>query len=250
MAIELKDLNNYKSSMSEYLSFNIHLANQDILDPISYDKIYLLDSTSHPRSSMTLLRDNNKPYIYNVNTIINIIEIGNGCDPFTRKKYDEITIERAYLYKKCMDVFPDLKRDIIDYNEIYNEWINDVYHPFKLLKAQCLLQPSNIINNFRSYNGKNNTNNRADCIRELTNKPNNSWILRNSSIKDTEIQKAYCLSIKKKDKIYHYLIIHKIGYGIYFGVMCNSSKILDDSEELNYSKMYPSIVHLIQEQIY
>ena len=134
-------------------------------------------------------------------------------------------------------------------NQIYNDWINDQNNPLKLLKAQSLIQPSNIMDYFRSYNGKYNFNNRDECVKELLNKPNNSWILRNSSIKDTDIQKAYCLSFKKNDVIKHYLIIHKIGYGFYFGVKILRGKILKNNENFNYIKLYPSIIHLIQEQL-
>ena len=250
MATESK-FNNYEGSMSEYLDFNINIAQSDNngYDPISFDKINILNYNVHPRSSISILRDNNKPYFYNIDTLINIIELGDSKDPFTRKKFDEITIERIYLYKKCLDTFPDLNKDDINYNQIYNDWINDKNNPLKLLKAQSLIQPSNIMDYFRSYNGKYNFNNRDECVKELLNKPNNSWILRNSSIKDTDIQKAYCLSFKKNDVIKHYLIIHKIGYGFYFGVKILRGKILKNNENFNYIKLYPSIIHLIQEQL-
>ena len=250
MATESKSIDNYEGSMNEYIEFNMNIAEDDGYDPITYDKINILNTKNHPRSSISILRDNNKPYFYNIDTLISIIENGNGKDPFTRKKLDDIIIQRVYLYKKCIDTFPYLNKENINFNEIYNDWKNDPFNSLKLLKAQCFIQPSDIINNFRSYNGKNNLNNKIDCIRELSYKPNNSWILRNSSIKDTDIQKAYTLSIKENNIIKHKLLIHKIGYGIYYGVSCNRGKILDDNETLKYNKLYPSIIHLLQDNIY
>jgi len=238
---------NHCDDMDGYIDFNINTASAEIYDPITYEKINILEKVYHPRSSISVLRDNNKPYFYNVKTLIDIIERGDGKDPFTRNKFDEITIERIYLYNKCIDTFPFLNRENIDYEQIYYDWKNDPYEPLKLLKAQCFIQPSNLIDMFRSYSGKSKLENRQDCINELLDKPENTWILRNSSVKDTDIQKAYVLSIKKKNIIVHYLIVHKIGYGICFNVKACRSKILDDNEKIEYQKIYPSIIHLIQD---
>lgn len=236
------------SGMSMYMMDCVDIAmSRNSEDPITFEQLNILKDSSHPRGSISICRDNNKPYFYNVETIIKIIENGDGKDPFTRKPFDSITKERAYLYYSITQKLPNLKKEELDFKTIYTDWLNDKNDELKLLKAQCLLQPSDLLDLFREYEGKGSKYNRKHSIIELKNKPKNSWILRNTSVIDTDIYKGYCLSVKS-DNIKHHLIVHKIGYGIYFGVELNRNQIIP--ENFSYDKIYPSIIHLIMDKCY
>ena len=218
-------------------------------DPITLDELEILKPSSHPRGSIAVRLDNGKGdgiiYYYNVQTLINIIN--NDCrDPFTRQLLDEITVKRAKLYYKLIQNFPYMTKEEINYEQIYTDWVNDPTNQLNLLKAKCFLQPSDILEFFRRYGGKGSVTNREQAEAELRNKPKNSWLLRNSSVKDTNTRKGYTLSVKTNhNTIEHVLIVHKLGSGIYFGVAL--AREAEIPEKLIYTEVYPSIVDLLME---
>jgi hypothetical protein len=237
-------MNKLFSGMEAYMSINETISSSEGKeDPITFEDLNLLKPSSHPRGSMSIRRDNGTPYFYNVETIIKLIEKSDGKDPFTRKKFDAITIERAYLYNSCIQNFPDLKKEEIDCKAIYLEWMADPTNSMKLLKAQCLLQPSDLLGIFRAYNGKGSVSNREEAIADLTNSGDNTWLLRNASVKDTETRKGYCISMKINGEIYHHLIVHKIGSGVYSSAMLEREQEIPENFE--YGRVFPSIIHLI-----
>jgi len=81
--------------------------NEDIITTQEFN----YDENSHPRSVMTIRRDNNIPYPYFTQSVIDIIQKGDGKDPITRKPFDDLTIQRAFLYQECMEKFPNYSLD-------------------------------------------------------------------------------------------------------------------------------------------
>ncbi len=237
------------SGMHMYMaSAEIIALNESKEDPITFDTLNILKPSPHPRGSLSIRRDNDKPYFYNVGTIIQIIEQGDGKDPFTRQRFDDITQERAYLYYSLVQNFPDLTKEEMDCKQVYTEWMADHNHAMKLLKAQCLLQPSDLLDLFHAYDGKGSSANRRQAITEMRNKSVGSWILRNTSVKDTETCKGFCLTVKEITGIRHHLIVHKIGAGVYYAAVLERKQEIP--EQFRYTKVYPSIVHLIMDRCY
>lgn len=233
--------------MDYYTKFNQTIAKKEGEDdPISYEPLLLLKKNSHPRSSISIRRPNGTPYFYNTDTITQIINNGDKKDPFTRLPLNKPTLERARLYNLCLQKFPDLKTENIDTKQIYTDWITNPTNPDKKLKAQCLLQPSDLVDIFKSYNGKGSSLNRLAAAHELKQKTVGSWLLRNSSVKDTDTKKGYCISVRTDNHtIKHYLIVHKLGCGIYWGVSLDSS--VEIPETFQYQKEYANIVDLLTE---
>jgi len=235
------------NGMNMYLATELNIAKEEgYEDPITLEKLSILEESSHPRGSIAIRRKNSKPYFYNVKTIVRIIEDGDGKDPFTRQKFDKITMERAYMYYELLLKFPDLKKENINYKSIYNDWMTEPNNQNKRLKARCLLQPSDLQNMFREYNGKGCLQSRSKAILELKEKSVGSWILRNSSVKDTETIKCYCLTVKTANGFKHNLVVHKYGAGVYFSVVFNRQEKI--TENFKYGKSYPNIIDLIEDQ--
>jgi hypothetical protein len=241
-------LKNFQSSityqkMQTYSSMTQDIAIEQQFDPIMYEE-FKVDENAHPRAVMTLRRNNNVPYPYMIGTVISLIDSGNR-DPFTRRPFSALAKRRARLYARCMDVFPDYKMKDLDSADLFRRWQELNQNPQgsqeeqdKLrLEAQCFLQPEDLLSIFKAYNGKGSTENRRLSLVDINQE--HPWLLRNSSVVDTEYDKAYVLSWKKETDIYHRLIIHRIGEGFYYAV--------NGIPQGGYGGEYPTIIHLLEE---
>ena len=67
------------SGMSMYMMNCVDIAmSGNTEDPITFEQLNILKDSQHPRGSISICRDNNKPYFYNVETIIKILDRHKG----------------------------------------------------------------------------------------------------------------------------------------------------------------------------
>ena len=148
--------------------------------------------------------------------------------------------------------YPDLKKDDINPKEIYQNWIDNPNDKDARLLASAILQPSDLLAPFEKYDGKGSMKNREKATEELDQKK--SWILRYSSVynKEDKYNKAYAISLLKgegQDVIKeHYLIIHRLGSGFYYGVK-NVNRGSKSIPKILEGTFYPSIIELISNVI-
>lgn len=233
--------------MENYMAFYNQEITMDDCDPITLEQI---NKSKHPREIMSVLLNYRVLKFYYTKSIIELFEKGDGIDPHLRKKFPKIVEERARLYYDCMVKYPNLKKDEVNtafINKIYKKWIEN---PDDDLLASAILQPSDIIKYFERYSGKGSLENRKFAEKALNEK--NTWLLRYSSVKgeDDKINHAYVLSKYVKPNEYlHFLIIHRIGSGFYFGVSGILSGCKKIPENLNAKKIYPSIIELLKNEV-
>ncbi len=243
-----------KYGMAEYNADTEYISiNNDGRDDITFDTLRI----SHPRATITLRKTNNEPHPYNLNTIIDIITKGNGCDPLTRIPFPPIVSERVFLYQRCIQLFPDYNINMLDTNVLFRRWLSTYYpNSFTLqeiekirIEARCFLQAEDLVSLFKTYLGKANMENRKQAEKELENKPDGYWLLRNSSLIDSKWNKAFALSIKISNKKYkHIAIVHKIGEGLCFN--CNSLSRGSGAEHiLTYETIYPTIIDMLEDTV-
>jgi hypothetical protein len=134
---------------------------------------------------------------------------------------------------------------------LYNRWINTyktgaVDVDRTRLEAKCFLQMEDLVGIFKKFDGKGALTNRneAESFLSMTGC---SWVLRHSSIQDTEYNKAYALTYKNNKGFIHIAIIHKIGEGFFYNADFLRKSI--SKELFNYSRSYPTIVCLLEAEI-
>jgi hypothetical protein len=151
-----------------------------------------------------------------------------------------------------MEKFPDIRLRDLDTKKIFLDWEKDCSekkYTFDIhLKAKVFLQTEDLLTIFQEFNGKGSMSNRASS-EEYLEKNGKKWLIRNSSLIDTEYDKAYTLTIKQDTGEYtHSLIIHRIGEGVYYNATgvrgCPISKVFD------YHSSYPTMIDLIEKIIY
>jgi hypothetical protein len=267
--------------MENYLSFNFKQSMKQSddgstysRDPISFDRLESSDKeNSHIRGTMSLRRSNGIPYYYNVDTVLDIINKGDGKDPFTRIPFSSLVKERAKLYKESKLLFPNYTYKNLNVKDLFERWKkyitsseNEQKENFeenrKLnIEAKCFLQAEDLTSIFRKYNGKENLENRPMSERELKNKKDGSWLIRNSSIKGNEHNKAYVFTYKSRynsldekgivvygnPKYTHILIVHKIGEGFFCNVELNRG--VDITNDIKFGQSYPTIISLLEKLI-
>lgn len=241
--------------MNAYMNLNRTLSMGKI-DPVSLQE-FKQDVSTHPRSIMTIRRSHGKPCPISVQTMIDIIEHGNESDPITRRKFSSVEVERAYLYQKCIKTFPDYKMSDINPEKLYQKWI-DSKIPGKFsqeektkisLEASCFLQPRDLVQIFHDFGSEVNMT-RAKAKEYLKKNKNVGWLLRTSSVKDTEYEKAYTISYRlPTGQIVHVLIIHKIGEGFYWGVRGIHMGESAGKKFTGYTYIFPTIVSLLESTV-
>jgi hypothetical protein len=214
------------------------------------------DENAHPRSVMTLRRSNGIPYPYLVQTIIRIIIDGDNRDPVTRCQLSQLTRQRAILFSRCVHEFPDYRLDPTKTVDLYNRWINSYKPECTLspteksrlqLEAQCFLQAEDLMDIFQSFSGKGSLDNR-DASEQFLIDSGKKWVLRHSSLKDTEYNKAYALTqIAESGYFTHVAIVHRVGEGFFSHVALNRGDSTADS--FDYFGSYPTIIHLLMAEV-
>lgn len=212
------------------------------------------DAKTHPRAIMLVRRTNDRPYPFFTQSVIDIITKGDGCDPITRQPFSELTKQRAELYVKSLEQFPEYRIDTLDSRNLYTRWIDTYKDGTDItvqvrkirLEANCFLQAKDLIGVFMSFGGKGSLENRESAISFL-NQTGRKWILRNCSLQDTEFSNAYALTYLIAGIASHVLIVHRIGDGFYYDVRVGRGTVLTDNFE--YSRCYPTIVSLLDAEI-
>lgn len=223
-----------------------NMLSRNRVDDVSLEEF----KTEHPRETILIRRSNNIPYPMSVKTAYFILESGDRKDPITREYFSDINIRRIMLYYRAFQQFPNY---VLNVNNLYERWNNTYLYPddytyeekLKIrFEAKCFLQPEDLTALFESFYGDGSFDNRESAIQYLQNS-NKNWILRKSSIKDTEFDKAYVLSKKISGDIYHIPIVHKIGDGFYYNVKIIRGNYANVFE--NYTDVFPTIIHLLEQ---
>ena len=234
-------------------------------DPITMEE-FKYDGNAHPRNVMMIRRSNGIPYPYFTTTVAELIS-RDMRDPFTNQPFSAITKQRAKLYLKSLETFPDYTNATLNTEEILKKWlsIHDAACTFTneqkeliCLEAHCFLQPSDLLGLFKPYEGQGSMDNRQKAVDELVagDATARKWILRNSSIHDTTYNKAYVLTYKEDNyetpeapKVFHELIIHHVGEGFYFGVSGFVRNGNASDPIVGYKAVYPTIIQLLESQV-
>jgi len=237
----------------EYQNY-IESTTKDQIDSVSLEE-FKFDDKAHPRSVMLIRRPNGIPYPFLVQSVIQIVDQGNGRDPETREPFSQLTITRAKLYAKCQTIFPKYQLGDMDSVDLYQRWLQTYDDPMlskeqkekTRLEAQCFLQAEDLLDMFQIFRGKGSALNRDDAKTFLQSSPR-KWLLRNCSLQDTQYNKAFVLTMLNHDeKLIHFPIIQKVGEGFYFGCLVRRGANCDS--KFNYMSVYPTIIHLLQQEI-
>ena len=229
------------SNIQDYITFNSSVAVENGgEDPITLEEM----KSSHPREIMTIRLSNNKNKAINTTTLKQILDRGLN-NPLTHEPFKNITKQRINLYHKSLEKFPNYKLDV---KNLYGRWLESFGKENKNveLEAQCFLQAEDLLTIFEKYNGKGNKTNRVLAEQDIID-GKRDWILRNSSVTDTKLNKAYALTHKINGKICSKLIIHKLGEGFYLepkGILRGQSA---GKKFETFKGVYPTIIHLLED---
>jgi hypothetical protein len=229
--------------MHAYTKLNNSLLEDEKDDIITGEEI----PTDHPRKMMTIRLSNGVPFPYSTQTILDICSKGDGKDPQTRQPFDYVTRARASIYKRSTIFFPNYTLGV-DNKDLFQRWLDsrisqdDRTH----VEASAFLQIEDIL--FQQFNGKGSLENRDEAEKYLKNPDNTrKWLLRNSSLIDTQYNKGYVLSFLRNDELFHIPIVHKIGYGFCYNCRVTRNAVLSDN--FSYESDYPTIISLLENNI-
>jgi len=237
--------------MEEYTKVTKQMTIEESEDIITGES-FEYDENAHPRSIMMIRKSNGVPCPFFVESIIKILTIGNGNNPFTRRPLSQLTRERAMLFSRCIKEFPNYKILPGSSIDLFNRWIAS-YRPdcslspreksLLLLEAQCFLQAEDLLDIFQSFNGSGSLDNRSEAENFLKN-TGKTWILRHSSLQDSEYNKAYALTrLSLNGNYIHDAIVHRIGEGFFIGLTLKRGDNVNSN--FSFSAEYPSIIHLL-----
>jgi hypothetical protein len=114
------------------------------------------------------------------------------------------------------------------------------------LEAQCFLQMEDLMGIFQTFDGKGALTNR-DGAKTFLAETGRLWVLRHSSLQDTKFERAYALTYAVGNKIENIAIVHKIGEGFFYDVdLPRQSSV---GGYFDYTKSYPTIISLLEDQI-
>lgn len=215
--------------MNTYTNSTTSIAYSNKVDVLSKKDLTCLQ-LDHPRSSINI-RDGDKFSSFNLNTVASLLLQGKP-NPSTGQPFRKIDIERITMYIESCTIFPGYSLSSLDTRDLYNRWIQtfdkdlnlenpDVFESVKKtrLEARCFLQAEDLVEIFRAYCGKGSLDNRIKAQAELCDKPIGSWLIRNTSLKETKYDKPMVITIHigGESQFMHKIIIHKIGQGFYLG---------------------------------
>jgi len=215
------------------------------IDVVESDEIKT-DETMHPRAVITIRRANGIPYPYYVSTVSKILSNG-GLDPFTGKPFSEVTKQRVILYKKAIEMFPEYTVGNLNPKDIYTRWkgresLSGIDREKLEVEARAFLQVEDLDDYYRIFSDDNPLNLRKLAEEYLEGKENNSWIIRNGSVKSTEYNKVYVLSHKRGEEYRHIIIMHCLGEGFICGIDTERDMLI--SPEIQRVK-FPTIIDLL-----
>jgi hypothetical protein len=214
------------------------------VDSISMDNL-----SSHPRGIILVRRRNGIPYPYNIDTILSILKSKNPVDPFTRDPFNKLVIERAFLFKKSIDLFPEYKITPESSIDLFNRWKTAKVSGFvdeRLdIEAKCFLQISDLIGIFQKFSEPGSVLNREMAESYLSQREDGTMILRPSSVTDSEYIKAYAVSYKSGSIIKHSLVIHRIGEGFYIAKASPKRCTKAEDAVLDMESAFPTIIDLL-----
>jgi hypothetical protein len=247
--------------MNDYVSIGQTRTVTERDDPITMEE-FKYDENAHPRAVIMIRRSNGVPYPYHTTTVMELIN-RRMRDPFNQQPFSNIAKERVKLYMESIEKFPTYINRTLNTTEILNRWLSiqtdttlsEEQKALIRLEARCFLQPSDLLGLFEQYQGKGSAENRQKAEDEI-NSGARTWVLRNSSLTDTEYNKAYVLSYShvpvretyenEQTTIQHSLIIHKVGEGFYLGVGGISRNGSAGDVMTGYNAVYPTIVQLLE----
>jgi hypothetical protein len=171
-----------------------------------------------------------------------------SIDPETRLPLNPGFLNRIRLYKDAMDSLVGLERPNI--GELFTSYlqghvISDIDRLW--LRSSLHLDDTQAIHEFKSTG----MDIRADAEAVLKERGTNSWLFRHTSITNSSLITAKCVSIYKNEVFTHVLICHVIGLGYY---SCNIKRGcilpgLTDSEPKTeipeFESIFPCLLDLL-----
>jgi hypothetical protein len=225
--------------MEIYVDMTKKKATEEKEDPISAEEL----DTSHPRAVMMLRRSNHVPYPYNTESLYALLTKGDGTDPFTRIPFHDLTRQRIIMYKESLRLFPNY---VLDVKNLYERWVRNKDDQKVSLEAKVFLQAEDLVGIFQTFSGKGSMQNREEAEKFLQD-TGRTWVLRSSSLIDTEYNKGYTLTQKYMDTYSHAPIVHLIGKGFYYRVDINRGETIQNT--FTYVAEYPTIIDLLTARI-
>jgi hypothetical protein len=201
---------------SEYFTNIRGMETTGDVDAITFEE---LDYT-HPRSVITFYNGYSPETLvdyaltsYNTMSIHNLVERGFLTDPKTGIKFDKNQQQRICWYKSCLTKFPDIKHeDVLDYKKIISDWL---VSPLEETKTTDMARYFITYDQIIDFYGFKDVETREKAELYFTEHPATKWIIRKSSLVDTQFNKFFVLMIKKEEGDYIYqLYNHRQGYGI------------------------------------
>lgn len=226
--------------MNYYIDCNILTIAENKNDPITMDDL----DADHPRRTVSL-RNGSVIRQYDIATLEKL-----DRDPFTREPFSRLTKGRIELYAECCRVFPNYSRLELNTEELFRRLCSlsnntDENERTKtILEARCFLQASDLVKFFDTESKSGSLQNRNNAEAELRN-TDKRFIIRKSSVKDTDLDKAYVLSEKFGDTIFHSLIIHRRGEGFYWGVSLDRESSASDDISHSYERAFPVFLDIL-----
>lgn len=138
-------------------------------------------------------------------------------DPETNTKINPGFIERIKLYNESLNVLgEDFSPAPGEIKSIFNRYLNQSSGITKrerlILRSFLFLEDTGVLSNFLNAVGLDL---RSEVEKCLSKKPSGSWLLRTSSVIDTDIVAAKVISSVSNNSFNHTLCLHVKGYGYY-----------------------------------
>jgi hypothetical protein len=239
---------------------------QSFLQDGSVDMVSLEDIRSHGRNYIMYLRLATKTI--NNNTKINRIPVQlvpfdtySAYDTFVSKKvsFDPETklplhqgfVERIILYKQTLDSFgTDFEPSSLYLEQLFSSYLQETPMDERdtlYLRSYLQVEDTTAIHEFNVVG----LDIRTEAELLLQQKGNGSWLLRKSSIVDSELVRTKCLMYQNDEKCYNVLIVHVSGMGYYLGdvergeVMPNVNDHFSIPKVCKNTIVYPCFIDLV-----
>lgn len=241
-------LNKYTVELfQEATNFN---DNSDILGENLTEKDYL----QNPRSIIRFLRGKTY-YYYHIETAYKFFIINNNkLDPYTRQPMNSIDISRIIMYYKYYSEFQN--------HEITSDTVEDILKNLfkpnqnqeelnKLIPlARGIIQPEDVVNYISNIINSGNKIDRNFTQNYLKDKPESTFIFRDSSIGSTQYAKVFVLSIIRDGITVHIPYVHIYGRGLFeldASKIESSVKLSENPDKIDiiHNRAYVSIIDLL-----
>lgn len=250
-------------SRENYFKTHVGAAKQDmvdgeVFDPITLDAINLTGRNYISYLRLTPLRapiitkywDTNSAYNVFVNHPVR--RGGQIVDPETLQPINPGFIERATLYKRSIDELGSTFEPTPHMmNSLFSKYLHQTITEREklILRSFLFIEDDAILPKFTVQGLEL----RTETERILREHGNGAWLLRQSSVINSDLCSGTALSLMMENKIKHMIIIHVRGYGYYITTDITRGDTLPSIEDgkalpqlsVNNPVVYPCIVDIL-----